>query len=106
MMHSDYSQQNAFQNPTSTPLLHLIAQSALQNQNPQNPFGQNPLGQAAFGQGTYGAFGSPMGGQFAGGGWGGGGMQRQLSQHDVSNILQQIAPVLPQLIAQAQQNSY
>ncbi|MBV8664807.1 MAG: hypothetical protein JO107_17120, partial [Hyphomicrobiales bacterium] len=31
---------------------------------------------------------------------------RQLSQHDVSNILQQIAPVLPQLIAQAQQNSY
>jgi hypothetical protein len=55
------------------------------------------------GQGAYGGFGNPLGGQFASG-WGA--PQRQLSQQDVSNILQQIAPVLPQIIAQAQQNQY
>ncbi|HEY1943483.1 MAG TPA: hypothetical protein VGH40_15325 [Roseiarcus sp.] len=97
MMHSDNLLQNAFQNPTVTPNPSLFGQSAPQ---PQGQFGQ-----AAMGQGAYGAFGNPMGGQSAaGGGWGA--PQRQLSQQDVSNILQQIAPVLPQIIAQAQQNQY
>ncbi len=95
MMHSDNLLQSAFQNPNVTPSLSPFAQSTL------HP--QAHLGQAAMGQGAYGGFGNPMGGQFAAG-WGA--PQRQLSQQDVSNILQQIAPVLPQIIAQAQQNQY
>jgi hypothetical protein len=95
MMQSDNLLQSAFQNPTVGPNFPLFPQAAL------HP--QAQLGQAAMGQGAYGGFGNPMGGQSAAG-WGG--PQRQLSQQDVSNILQQIAPVLPQIIAQAQQNQY
>lgn len=62
------------------------------------------LFQGQFGQAAYGAFGNPLGvGQFSTGlGWGG--SQRPLSPQDVGAILQQIAPVLPQVIAQAQQH--
>jgi hypothetical protein len=87
MMHNDSLQQNAFQNPQpGNPHLQHLVQSLLQNAQNQQGGG---FGQAAFGGGQSAA------------GWGA--PQRQLSQHDVSNILQQIAPVLPQIIAQAQQ---
>jgi hypothetical protein len=96
--------------------------------NPQQwtPFNSNAqaggygLGQAAFGQQYgqhggqpfFGAIGSgagwgaqPQGGQ----GWGqqqqpqwGGPQQRQLSQQDVSEVVRQLVPALPQILAQAQ----
>lgn len=115
MMHYDSLQQNAFQNPQSgNPNLQHLVQSLLQNAQNQNGggFGQFGHGAYGFGQGAYGApfgqaaFGAPFGGGQSAAGWGWGTQQRQLSQHDVSNILQQIAPVLPQIIAQAQQAPY
>lgn len=78
------------------------------------------LGQAAYGQ-QYGQFGGqPSGGAFGyNPGWGaqpqaqawnqpqqqqwGGQQQRQLSQQDVSEVVRQLVPVLPQILAQAQQ---
>src|SRR6059058_6158329 len=70
------------------------------------------LGQAAYGQQygqfggqpTFGAFGYGPGG---GGqmGWGQqqwGGQQRQLSQQDVNEVVRQLVPALPQMLAQAQ----
>ncbi len=102
MMHSDHSQQNPFQNSQQgIPNLQQLAQALLQNSLSQQGTG---FGQGSIGQGAYGAFGNPLaGGQFSTN-WGWGAPQRQLSQQDVSNILQQIAPVLPQIIAQAQQH--
>jgi hypothetical protein len=111
MMHSDHSQQNLFQNPQAqtwppgAPNLQQLAQTLLQlAQNQQAAgYGLGTTAQGSIGQGAYG-FGSPSGGgQFATG-WGA--PQRQLTQQDVSAILQQIAPVLPQIIAQAQQHPY
>jgi hypothetical protein len=81
------------------------------------------LGQAAYGpqygqyggQPSIGAFGynAGWGGQPQGFGqqqqpqqqqpWGGGQQQRQLSQQDVSEVVRQLVPVLPQILAQAQQ---
>jgi len=75
------------------------------------------LGQAAYGGQQYGQFGGqPTGGQpnlgAFGYGWGGqpgwggqqqwGGQQRQLSQQDVSEVVRQLIPALPQILAQAQ----
>jgi hypothetical protein len=64
------------------------------------------LGQAAYGQ-QFGQAGfQPPIGAF---GWGAqqpqwwGQQQRQLSQHDVSEVVRQLLPALPQIIAQAQQ---
>jgi hypothetical protein len=75
------------------------------------------LGQAAFGQ-PYGQHGGqPSSGGFGYGaqpqaqpqGWGqqqqpqwGGQQQRQLSQQDVSEVVRQLVPALPQILAQAQ----
>jgi len=72
------------------------------------------LGQAAYGQ-QYGqqpsgAFGynagwgaqPQWGGQQSGGQQWGGQQQRQLSQQDVSEVVRQLVPVLPQILAQAQ----
>ena len=55
------------------------------------------LGQAAYGQ-QYGQYGGqqPFGGQQ----WGG--QQRQLSQQDVNEVVRQLVPALPQILAQAQ----
>lgn len=72
-----------------------------------NPWTSNGLGQAAFGapMGAYGAqqFGMP---NINAAGWGGfGGQQwgqRQLSQQDVGDVVRQLLPLLPNLIAQAQ----
>jgi hypothetical protein len=80
--------------------------------------GNYGLGQAAYGQ-QYGQYGGQPGiGAFGynagwGGqpqqGWGqqqqpqwGGQQQRQLSQQDVSEVVRQLVPVLPQILAQAQ----
>ena len=88
-------------------------------------FGGHGLGQAAFGQ-QYGQYGGQpsMGGFGHSAGWGaqlqgqpqaqpqgwgqqqqpqwGGQQQRQLSQQDVSEVVRQLAPALPQILAQAQ----
>jgi len=87
-MHSDQLQQNAFHN----------------SQQHGAGFGPGWLGPGAYGQGGYGLGGF---GQFNPTyGWGGMTGQRQLTPFDVSAILQQIAPILPQIIAQAQQQQY
>jgi hypothetical protein len=66
-------------------------------------------GQAAFGQ-QYGQYGAQpgIGGFGQNPGWGAqpqwwGQQQRQLSQQDVSEVVRQLLPALPQIIAQAQQ---
>jgi hypothetical protein len=72
------------------------------------------LGQAAYGGQQYGQYGGqqPIGGfgYNTGGGaqpqaWGqqlGGMQQRQLSQQDVNEVVRQLVPALPQILAQAQ----
>jgi hypothetical protein len=76
-------------------------------------------GQAAYGQqyGQYGGQQQPFGAFGYGAGWGGqpqgwgqqqpqwwgGQQQRQLSQQDVSEVVRQLVPALPQILAQAQQ---
>jgi hypothetical protein len=95
-----------------------LHQSSMNNPqfNPQQwaPFGaqfwQSPgsgLGQAAgFGQ-QFGAQ-QPMGAFGYNLGWGAqpqwGHQQRQLSQNDVSEVVRQLLPALPQILAQAQQS--
>jgi hypothetical protein len=94
----------------------LFQQNPLQNQQQQNPQhwgginpqqfgqsnGQSAPGQAAYGQlygqGAYGGqqFGQPNIGQ----NWM---QQRQLSQQDVSEVVRQLVPLLPQVLAQSQQ---
>ena len=74
------------------------------------------LGQAGYGQ-QYGQYGGqPSIGAFGPSGWGaqpqawgqqqqpqwGGQQQRQLSQQDVSEVVRQLVPALPQILAQAQ----
>jgi hypothetical protein len=104
----------------------------LQQHNPQfgqfGQFGQQQPGgwgasgtQGGFGQGGFGlgqaAYGQQYGGQQPSGafgynpGWGGGqqgwgqqwgGQQRQLSPQDVNEVVRQLVPALPQILAQAQ----
>ena len=86
--------------------------------SPQAPGGYG-LGQAAYGQ-QYGQYGGQpsmgvgynpgWGAQPQAQGWGqmqqpqwGGQQQRQLSQQDVSEVVRQLVPVLPQILAQTQQ---
>jgi hypothetical protein len=63
------------------------------------------LGQAAYGQ-PWGQFGNQPFGQQTFGGWNVGApwnyQQRQLSQQDVGDVVRQLVPLLPHLIAQAQ----
>jgi hypothetical protein len=74
--------------------------------------GGSGFGQAAYGQ-QYGQYGGqPSIGAFGNNaGWGGqqqqppwGGQQRQLSHQDVSEVVRQLVPALPQILAQAQQS--
>ena len=78
----DINQQSSWQNPMQW------------SGNPYTSGANFGLGQAAYGQqsGPYGT------GQF-GGGWG----QRQLSPQDVSEVVRQMVPLLPQILAQSQQ---
>jgi hypothetical protein len=69
--------------------------------------GLGGYGQAAYGQ-QYGQYGGqqPIGGFGYNAGWGAqpqGWGQRQLSQQDVSEVVRQLVPALPQILAQAQQ---
>jgi hypothetical protein len=65
-------------------------------------YNNNGLGQSAFGYGPN--FGGGQGwGQIFGGQYGGQGQQRQLSHQDVGEVVRQLLPILPQVIAQAQQ---
>ena len=82
MTYQDIYQQSSWQNP-----IQWGATSHIPGMN----FG---LGQAAYGlqSGPYGT------GQF-GGAWG----QRQLSPQDVSEVVRQMVPLLPQILAQSQQ---
>ncbi|MBR0828050.1 hypothetical protein JQ596_21175 [Bradyrhizobium manausense] len=71
-----------------------------QGGQPYGGLGQAAYGQQYGGQPTFGASGwgaQPMG-------WGQqwGGQQRQLSQQDVSEVVRQLVPALPQILAQAQ----
>jgi hypothetical protein len=78
--------------------------------------GQGGLGQTGFGQAAYGQQNGQYGQQFgqsnigawgAGTGWGQqpgwNQSQRQLSQHEVGDVVRQLVPLLPQILAQAQQ---
>jgi hypothetical protein len=74
----------------------------------QAAYGQ-PYGQFGYGQQPFGGSGQSGGGfgQSAGWGmqsnaWGQGGQQRQLSQQDVGEVVRQLVPMLPQILAQAQ----
>jgi hypothetical protein len=91
------------------PSLQGIAQAAYGQQPYGQSFGQpfGPFGygqQYGFGQPAIGAFGQ----QYGWGGqpqwWGQGGQhQRQLSPQDVSEVVRQLVPALPHILAQAQQ---
>ncbi len=100
MTYADMYQQTGQQNPqwagiNPQQLGQTLGQSQGQQfgSSGQSGFGQ-PLGQAAYGQ-----FG-----QTNIGGYGQNWMQqRQLSQQDVSEVVRQLVPLLPQVLAQAQQ---
>ena len=89
-------------------------QSAWQQPQSGNQ-GNQGLGQAAFGQ-QYGPqqfnpqqFNPQMGlGQQAYGGWPqqAWGQQRQLSQQEIGEVVRQLVPILPHILAQAQQAQY
>src|SRR5205814_129477 len=99
----DMQQQSAQLNPFQTNPLQWAAQIGQGHGHGYNPWaGQHGPGQAAYGQplGQYGSqpFGQPsFGGQ--GQGWG---QQRQLSQQDVGDVVRQLVPLLPQILAQSQ----
>ena len=68
-------------------------------------FGQAAYGQQYGGQQPFGAFGYNPGWGGQPMGWGQqqwGGQQRQLSQQDVNEVVRQLIPALPQILAQAQ----
>lgn len=100
MAYYDTQQQNPMQNPQFNPQLWALF-------NPQNWQAFGP-GQAAYG-GQYGA--QPSFGASGHPGWGtqpqwwGQQQQRQLSQYDVSEVVRQLLPALPQILAQAQQQT-
>jgi hypothetical protein len=129
MSYYETQQQNPMYNPQMNPQQQWAAFNP--QFNPQQWTAFNPqlsqgfgLGHAAFGQ-PYGQYGSqPSIGAFGtNAGWGAqplgwgqqhpqgqaqgfwGQQQRQLSQHDVSEVVRQLLPALPQILAQAQQPS-
>jgi hypothetical protein len=85
MAYHDLQQQFPFQNLQTAWLNPQLAQTY----GPGYGFGQAAYGQQ-FGQPNMGAWGS----------WG---QHRQLSQNEVGDVVRQLVPLLPQLIAQAQQ---
>jgi len=103
MAYQDMQQQMPLQNPQ-----HWGAYSYGQ---PQGGLGIQGVGHYGLGQAAYGQFGQPnIGGWGQGawgqGGWGGGQAgwgHRQLSQQDVGEVVRQLVPLLPVMLAQAQQ---
>jgi hypothetical protein len=125
MTYYDTMQQNLGHNPQFGPQQQwgwgaLGSQGGLgQGGLGQGGLGQGGLGQGGlgFGQAAYGQQYGQYGGQQPFGafgynpGWGGqpmgwgqqwGGQQRQLSQQDVNEVVRQLVPALPQILAQAQ----
>jgi len=127
MTHFDTQQQNAAQNWQSNPQgwsafnapwMQAIAGYGLGGYGS----GGYGLGQPAYGQQQYGQYGQPAFGASGYGagasaqpqGWGQqqpqwvgqqwGGQQRQLSPQDVNEVVRQLVPALPQILAQAQQS--
>jgi len=126
MTYYDTQQQNPAHNPQfnpqqGAPFSSQTAQpyGAWLNMSSPQATGGYGLGQAAYGQ-QYGQYGQPQaqgwgqqqqphqqqqpqwGGQQQQPQWGGQ-QQRQLSQQDVSEVVRQLVPALPQILAQAQQ---
>jgi hypothetical protein len=101
MAYQDMQQQMPLQNPQ-----HWNVYGYGQ---PQGGFGIHGMGYG-LGQAAYGQFGQPNIGAWGQGGWGQGGWggqagwgQRQLSQQDVGEVVRQLVPLLPVVLAQAQQ---
>jgi hypothetical protein len=84
----DLQQQSPFQNPQTAWFNPQLAQT-------------HGLGQAAYGQ-HFGQYGGQQFGQPSMGAWGSWGQHRQLSQNEVGDVVRQLVPLLPQLLAQAQ----
>ena len=87
MTYQDIYQQSSWQNPT---------QWSGHSHHNMPGFGSG-LGQAAYGF-QSGPYGAAQSGGASGQPW-----QRQLSQQDVGEVVRQIAPLLPQILAQSQQ---
>ena len=109
MTYHDMQQQGGWTNPQIASLFNPQMQMMPQFAQAFSP----AFGQAAYGQQPYGQFGygqqQPIAGFGQSGGWGmqsnaGGqwGQQRQLSQQDVGEVVRQLLPMLPQILAQAQ----
>jgi hypothetical protein len=93
MAYQDMQQQMPLQNPQLWGMQHYGQQGGL---------GFHGVGYG-LGHAAYGQFGQPnIGGWGQGGGYGAWG-QRNLSQHDVGEIVRQLVPMLPIMLAQAQQ---
>src|SRR6266403_935935 len=122
MTYFDIQQQNPAFNPQFNPQQWATAQpygawsnAPLMQAIGGHGLGGYGLGHAAYGQ-QYGQYGGQPGigafGYNAPQGWGqqqpqwaqwGGQQQRQLSQQDVNEVVRQLVPALPQILAQAQQ---
>jgi hypothetical protein len=110
-----YDTQQQHLNPQFNPQQWAQPYGAWLNMSSPQTAGGYGLGQAAYGQQygqpSIGAFGYNVGwgaqpqaqawGQLQQPQWGGQ-QQRQLSQQDVSEVVRQLVPVLPQILAQAQ----
>lgn len=90
MAYQDMQQQMPLQNPQ-----HWGVYSYGQ---PQGGLGIQGVGYGP-GQAAYGQFGQPNIGAWGQAGWG----QRHLSQQDVGEVVRQLVPLLPVVLAQAQQ---
>lgn len=88
--YQDFQQQFPFQNPQQTAWTN---QQHWMNPQLAQTYG---LGQAAYGQ--YG--GQPNIGAWGAGAWS---QHRQLSQNEVGDVVRQLVPLLPQILAQVQQ---
>jgi hypothetical protein len=107
MTYYETQQQGGMHNPQFSP-----QQWAMFNPQSAQPYGAwlgGPQGQAAYGQ-QHGQFGGqpPIGAFGYNPGWGAqpqgwGQQQRQLSHQDVNEVVRQLLPALPQILAQAQQ---
>lgn len=96
MTYQDIYQQTSWQNPMQW---SGNSHTAGMNLGTNPGLGNLELGNPGIGQAAYGLQSGPHGaGQF-GGAWG----QRQLSPLDVSEVVRQMVPLLPQILAQSQQ---
>lgn len=96
MAYQDMQQQMPLQNPHHWGMF-----------NYGQPYGGQGIQNVGYGlgQAAYGQFGQPNIGAWGQGGWGGqmGWGQRHLSQQDVGEVVRQLVPLLPVVLAQAQQ---